>query len=56
MRISTDPMSVAPSLRSLLSSIDRTQPLFDAKPLDVALADSIAPRRLTLLLLGTFAL
>jgi putative ABC transport system permease protein len=39
-----------------LSSIDRTQPLFDVKPLDVALADSIAPRRLTLLLLGTFAL
>ena len=56
MRTSTDPMSVAPSLRSVLSSIDRTQPLFDVKPLDVALADSIAPRRLTLLLLGTFAL
>ena len=56
IRTSTDPMSVAPSLRALLSSIDRTQPLFDVKPLDVALADSIAPRRLTLLLLGTFAL
>ena len=56
IRTSTDPMSVAPSLRTLLSSIDRTQPLFDVKPLDVALADSIAPRRLTLLLLGTFAL
>jgi putative ABC transport system permease protein len=56
IRTGTDPMSVAPSLRALLSSIDRTQPLFDVKPLDVALADSIAPRRLTLLLLGTFAL
>ena len=56
IRTSTDPMSVAPSLRTLLSSIDRTQPLFDVKPLDVALADSIAPRRLNLLLLGTFAL
>ena len=56
MRTSTDPMSVAPSIRTLLSTIDRTQPLFDVKPLDVALADSIAPRRLTLLLLGTFAL
>jgi putative ABC transport system permease protein len=56
IRTSTDPMSVAPSLRALLSSIDRTQPLFDVKPLDVALADSIAPRRLNLLLLGTFAL
>jgi len=56
IRTGADPMSVAPSLRALLSTIDRTQPLFDAKPLDVALADSIAPRRLTLLLLGTFAL
>jgi putative ABC transport system permease protein len=56
IRTSTDPMSVAPALRTLLSSIDRTQPLFDVKPLAVALADSIAPRRLTLLLLGMFAL
>jgi putative ABC transport system permease protein len=56
IRTTTDPMSVAPSLRTLLSGIDRTQPLFDVKPLDVVLADSIAPRRLTLLLLGTFAL
>jgi putative ABC transport system permease protein len=56
IRTTTDPMSVAPALRILLSSIDRTQPLFDLKPLDVALADSIAPRRLNLLLLGTFAL
>jgi putative ABC transport system permease protein len=56
IRTSADPMSVAPSLRTLLSSVDRTQPLFDIKPLDVVLADSIAPRRLTLLLLGTFAL
>ena len=51
IRTSADPMSVAPSLRTVLSSIDRTQPLFDVKPLDVALAESIAPRRLTLLLL-----
>lgn len=56
IRTGTDPMSVAPALRTLLSTIDRTQPLFDVKPLEVALADSIAPRRLTLALLGTFAL
>lgn len=55
IRTSADPMSVAPSLRTLLSSVDRTLPLFDVKPLDAVLADSIAPRRLTLLLLGTFA-
>ena len=56
IRTSTDPMSVAPSIRTLLSGIDRTQPVFDVKPLDVVLADSIAPRRLILLLLGMFAL
>ncbi len=56
IRARTDPMSIAPSLRTMLSTVDRTQPLFDVKPLDEALADSIAPRRLTLLLLGTFAL
>lgn len=38
-----------------LASVDRTLPLFDVTPLDVVLADSIAPRRLTLLLLGTIA-
>jgi putative ABC transport system permease protein len=55
VRTSGDPMAIASSLRTLLSSVDRTLPLFDVKPLDVVLADSIAPRRLTLLLLGTFA-
>jgi putative ABC transport system permease protein len=56
VRTGADPMSIAPSLRTVLSSIDRTQPLFDVRRLDVALADSVAPRRLNLLLLGTFAL
>jgi putative ABC transport system permease protein len=56
IRTSTDPTSIAPSLRTLLSTVDRTQPLFDVKPLDVVLAESIAPRRLNLLLLATFAL
>ncbi len=55
VRTSGDPISVAPPLRALLSSIDRTQTLFDVKPLDVVLAESIAPRRLNLVLLGTFA-
>jgi putative ABC transport system permease protein len=55
--VASSPLNAtAPALRSLLSSIDRTQPLFDVKPLDVALADSIAPRRLIFLLLGIFAL
>jgi putative ABC transport system permease protein len=55
MRMSGDPMQAAAPVRALLSGADRTQPIFDVKPLDVALADSIAPRRFNLLLLGTFA-
>jgi predicted permease len=55
IRTAGDPSAAAPAIRALLTSIDPTQPLFDVKPLDVALADSIAPRRFTLILLGTFA-
>jgi putative ABC transport system permease protein len=55
IRTRTEPKAAAPALRTALSSIDRSQPLFDVKPLDVALADSIAPQRLNLVLLGTFA-
>jgi putative ABC transport system permease protein len=55
MRTAGDPSTAAPAIRTQLAGIDRTQPLFDVKPLDVALADSIAPRRFNLLLLSTFA-
>jgi putative ABC transport system permease protein len=52
---SGDPLALAPSARKLISGIDRSQPLFDVQTLDAALADSIAPRRFNLMLLGTFA-
>jgi putative ABC transport system permease protein len=55
VRTTGDPAAAAPAIRTLLSSVDRTQPLFDVKPLDVTLADSIAPRRFNLVLFGTFA-
>jgi hypothetical protein len=51
----SDPAAAAPAFRALLSGIDRTRPLFDVKPLDVVLADSIAPRQFNLLLIATFA-
>jgi len=50
-----DPASAAPAIRALLSGVDRTQPLFDVKPLDVVLAESIAQRRFNTLLLAVFA-
>jgi putative ABC transport system permease protein len=55
MRTAGDPAAAAPALRALLSGIDRSQPLFDIKPLETVLSDSIAPRRFNTLLLGTFA-
>jgi putative ABC transport system permease protein len=55
IRTAGDPSASAPAIRARLADIDPTQPLFDVKPLDVALADSIAPRRFTVILLGTFA-
>src|SRR5258705_9679275 len=55
IRTAGDPSAAAPAIRALLTGIDPMQPLFEVKPLDVALADSIAPRRFTVILLGTFA-
>jgi len=55
MRTSGDPQAAAPAIRTIVGGIDRTLPLFDVKPLDAALADSIAPRRFNVALLGTFA-
>jgi predicted permease len=55
VRTSSDPLALGPSLRRAVSDIDRTQVPDDVMSLEQALADSIAPRRLNLVLLGTFA-
>jgi putative ABC transport system permease protein len=55
VRASGDPVALAPAVRKLISGIDPTQPLYDMKTMDQALAESIAPRRFNLLLLGIFA-
>ncbi len=41
-----------PSIRQLISDIDPTQPVYDVRTLERALADSIAPRRFNLFLMG----
>ena len=56
MRIDGDPMAAAPAIRKALSAIDLTQSFYDIETMEQALAESIAPRRFNLLLLGTFAL
>ena len=50
-----DPAALAPALRTFISEIDKTQVADDVMSLEQVLADSIAPRRWNLALLGTFA-
>jgi putative ABC transport system permease protein len=50
-----DPMSVVPSLRSILSRIDPDLPLSDIESLDAVIARSVASRRFNTMLLGFFA-
>jgi len=50
-----DPLIAAPSIRQLVSEIDKAEPAFDVLTLEQALAESIAPRRFNLFLLGAFA-
>jgi putative ABC transport system permease protein len=54
-RTTGDPTAVALALRRLVSEVDKTQVADDVMALDAALADSIAPRRLNLFVLATFA-
>ncbi len=56
MRIDGDPITAASTIRKALSSIDPTQSFYAIETMEQALAESIAPRRFKLLLLGTFAI
>jgi len=51
----SDPSALTQSVRSAVLAVDRNQPIFDVKPLRQIVADSIALRRLALLLLSVFA-
>jgi len=56
LRVDGNPAELAPAIRKQLTTIDPTQSFYDVKTMEEALAESIAPRRFNLLLLGTFAL
>jgi putative ABC transport system permease protein len=49
------PTAVIPAVRKLVQQLDPTQPPYGITTLEGALADSIAPRRFNLVLLGAFA-
>ena len=55
VRTATDATAMAPAIRNAIASVDRTQLVAEVKTLEQALADSIAPRRFNLYLLGAFA-
>jgi putative ABC transport system permease protein len=55
VRSSQDPRGLIPSLRSEIQSIDPDQPLANVRTLETVAAESIAPRRMSMVLLGAFA-
>jgi putative ABC transport system permease protein len=54
-RTSIDPASLASTMRTVMSGIDRSQSIYDVRTLDATLADSISSRRLVTFLLELFA-
>ena len=50
-----EPTALTQSVRAAVLAVDRNQPIFDVKPLRQIVGDSIALRRLALLLLSVFA-
>lgn len=55
VRTSGDASRMAPVIRRVAAEIDRTQPPGEPKTLEQSMAESIAPRRFNVFLLGTFA-
>ena len=54
VRTSGDPLSIVGAVRAALLSIDPNQPLANISTLDKVVSDSIAPRRLNMLLMALF--
>jgi putative ABC transport system permease protein len=55
MRASGDPASLTAAARQQILEIDKDQPISNVKTIDQIWNDSVAPQRLNMLLLGTFA-
>jgi putative ABC transport system permease protein len=55
VRSAQDPRSLASAVRREIQSIDPDQPLANIRTLEVVTAESIAPRRMSMVLLGAFA-
>ena len=55
VRSTQDPRSLASAIRREIQSIDPDQPLANIRTLENVTADSVAPRRMSMVLLGAFA-
>lgn len=55
VRTTLSPMQIAPALRRAVSEIDRDQPVSQVLAMEQIVADSIAPQRLSVTLIGIFA-
>ncbi|MGD0774661.1 MAG: ABC transporter permease [Candidatus Solibacter sp.] len=55
VRTTGDPLAVRRAVEGQLYAVDRSQPVFDVKSMEQRVADTLAPQRLQLLLIGTFA-
>jgi putative ABC transport system permease protein len=55
IRTTADPLALAPAIRQLMARIDKTVVPDEVMTLEQRLAETIAPRRWNLLMLGTFA-
>ena len=55
LRSGADPIGLAAAVRREVASLDRDQPVANIKTMDEYLSESLAPRRLSMLLIGVFA-
>jgi putative ABC transport system permease protein len=55
VRSAQDPRSLATAIRREIQSIDPDQPIANVRTLENVTADSVAPRRMSMVLLGVFA-
>ena len=55
VRTTGDPLRMTRAVEGQLYAVDRTQPVFDVKTMEQRVADTLAPQRFQLLLIGVFA-
>lgn len=55
LRTAAEPMQYQSAVRAQVLGSDRDQPVWDMKPMETMIADTLAERRFSVLLLGTFA-